>query len=86
MNTQVTITIEDNELLHNLSIDELEALADSILVPTTQNQLKDLLSKNAEAKLLPEETMILDRLLTQIDNLNILKTRARYTLQHLLKN
>lgn len=73
-------TIEDQELLNNLSIDELEALADSILVSTTQNQLKDLLAKNAEAELSPEETIILDRLLTQIDNLNIVKTRARYTL------
>ena len=86
MTAQMITTIEDQELLNNLSIDELEALANSVLVPTTQNQLDDLLSKNSEAKLSPDETIILDRLLAQIDNLNLVKTRARYTLHYLHKN
>jgi hypothetical protein len=86
MTTEIITNIEDQELLNNLSIDELEALANSFLVPTTQNQLSDLLSKNSEDKLSPDETIILDRLLAQIDNLNLVKTRAIYTLHYLAKN
>lgn len=70
----------DDERLTNLSIEELEALANSHLVPTTQNQLNELLNKNANNQLSDEETIILDNLLKQIDYLNILKTRAKYTL------
>lgn len=70
----------DPELLLGLSIDELQALAESVLSPKTQIQLNDLLTKNSENQLSNEETEILDRLLAQIDQLNILETRARYTL------
>ncbi|WP_107669245.1 hypothetical protein [Cyanothece sp. BG0011] len=70
----------DNERLTNLSIDELEALANSSLVPNTQTQLSELLDKNANNKLSAEEQITLDKLLNQIDQLNILKTRAKYTL------
>jgi len=76
----------DQELLKNLSIDELEALANSTLIPKSQNQLQELLSKNTEATLSTEETHLLDHLLAQIDYLNILKTRAKYTFKHLQKN
>lgn len=86
MNTQIAIPLEDQELLNNLSIEELEALANSILVPTTQSQLQDLLSKNTENELSSEETLILDQLLAQIDYLNLIKTRAKYTLNYLEKN
>jgi ribosome assembly protein YihI (activator of Der GTPase) len=70
----------DDERLINLSIEELEALANSSLVPTTQTQLNELLEKNTNNKISDEEQIILDKLLNQIDNLNLLKTRAKYTL------
>jgi len=70
----------DPELLIGLSVDELQALAESSLFPTTQIQLQELLHKNSENHLSNEESEILDRLLAQVDQLNILKTRARYTL------
>ncbi len=70
----------DPELLIGLSVDELQALAESSLFPTTQIQLQELLNKNYENHLSNEESDILDKLLAQVDQLNILKTRARYTL------
>ena len=86
MNTQITAPTADQELLKDLSIDELEALANSTLIPKSQNQLQELLSKNAEVTLSTEETHLLDHLLAQIDYLNILKTRAKYTLKNLQQN
>ncbi len=70
----------DDECLIGLSRDELQALADSKLAPAAQNQLNDLLVQNAEAQLSADEVANLDRLLVQVDQLTILKTRARYTL------
>lgn len=75
----------DNERLNNLSIEELEALANSSLIPKTQTQLSELLDKNFNNQLSNEEQIILDKLLNQIDQLNILKTRAKYTLSCLQK-
>ena len=86
MHTQITSPTADQELLKDLSIDELDALAESILIPKTQSQLQELLKKNSEATLSIEETNLLDHLLTQIDYLNILKTRAKYTLKYLQQN
>jgi hypothetical protein len=86
MHTQITASTEAQELLKNLSIDELDALAESILIPKAQSQLQELLSKNTEATLSTEETHLLDHLLAQIDYLNILKTTAKYTLKHLQEN
>ena len=83
MYTQVTAPTDDQELLKNLSLEELKALANSNLIPKTQSQLQELLSKNAEAHLSTEETVLLNHLLAQIDYLNILKTRAKYTLKYL---
>ena len=83
MYTQVTAPTDDQELLKDLSIDELDALAESVLIPKAQSQLQELLSKNTEATLSTEETNLLDHLLAQIDYLNILKTRAKYTLKYL---
>ncbi|MFP5271783.1 hypothetical protein [Coleofasciculus sp.] len=70
----------DDECLISLSQDELQALADSKLAPAAQNQLNDLLVQNAESQLSADEIANLDRLLAQVDQLTILKTRARYTL------
>jgi hypothetical protein len=70
----------DEECLIGLSREELQALADSLLAPAAQNQLNDMLARNAESQLSADEVANLDRLLAQVDQLTILKTRARYTL------
>ncbi|MBD2311280.1 hypothetical protein H6G20_06365 [Desertifilum sp. FACHB-1129] len=70
----------DDECLIGLSRDELQALADSKLALAAQNQLNDLLVRNTESQLSVDEIANLDYLLAQVDQLTILKTRARYTL------
>ena len=70
----------DSELLVGLSVDELEALADSLLAPAAQVRLDDLLARKKEKQLSAGEETELDRLLQKVDQLTILKTRARYTL------
>jgi hypothetical protein len=70
----------DPEMLMGLSFAELQALAESMLAPSAQMRLDELLARHQE-NLLPEEDITeLDHLLEQGDHLNILKTRARYTL------
>ncbi|AFY33713.1 hypothetical protein [Calothrix sp. PCC 7507] len=64
-----------------LSVDELLALAESMLSPKAQLELNDLLARNADNIISDEEKAALDRLLAQIDQLNIVKTRAKYTLK-----
>jgi hypothetical protein len=73
----------DSELLTSLSLEELQALAEGILAPTLQTRLDRLLEQGTEHPLSPDEEAALDRMLLQIDQLNILKTRARFTLSHL---
>lgn len=68
------------ELLTGLSVDELEALADSLLAPAAQARVDELLAHKNEGRLSSIEQSELDKLLRQIDQLTILKTRARYTL------
>ncbi|BAZ86983.1 hypothetical protein [Dolichospermum compactum] len=77
---QITNLSADTELLIGLSLDELQALVESVLSPKTQTQLDNLLMKNADNQLTNEESETLNKLLAQVDKLNILKTRARYTL------
>ena len=73
-------TSTDPELLSNLSKEELEALAATELAHTAQAELDALLTRQNEETLSPEEQEKLDALLSQVDQLTILKTRARYTL------
>ena len=75
----------DPDLLLNVSQEELDALAESILAPTSQARLTELLVQNQESSLSAVEEAELDQLLATLDQLNILKTRARYTLDHLEK-
>ena len=70
----------DADLLPGLSQAELQALAQSRLAPAAQARLDELLARLAAAPLAAEETAELDQLLEQVDQLTILKTRARYTL------
>jgi hypothetical protein len=71
---------DDPQFLIGLSHEELDALADSVLAPAAQNRLNDLLRRNSESSLGSLEQQELDRLLAKVDQLTILKTRARYTL------
>jgi hypothetical protein len=80
---KLTAARSDSELLTGLSHDELVALAESALSVDAQNQLNDLLSRNTEGALSGDDLATLDRLLARVEDLNILKARARYTLDHL---
>lgn len=81
----VNLVPNDEEILTGMSVEELQALAETELSLKAQNRLNDLLVRNNENELSLEETASLDNLLVQIDQLNIIKTRARYTL-HKLQN
>jgi hypothetical protein len=70
----------NTEILTGLSVEELEALADGLLAPAAQAQLDELLARQKAKLLSAEEEQHLDRMLQQVDQLTILKTRARYTL------
>jgi hypothetical protein len=69
------------ELLVGLSQGELTALADGLLAPSAQGRLDDLLERNTEGKLSPSEITELDALLARVDQLNLVKARARWTLR-----
>jgi hypothetical protein len=71
---------DDLDLLVGLSVEELEALADGLLAPGAQARLSDLLARKREVGLAEGEQAELDRLLQKVDQLTLLKTRARYTL------
>ena len=75
--------IAPTELVTSLSLEELEALAECQLAPTAQARLSDLLERRREKTLAADECVELDRLLSQTDQLMLLKTRARYTLSHM---
>lgn len=72
--------VADPDLLTGLSQSELHALAFCALAPEQQTRLDELLERNANNALSPDEITELDKLLEDIDYLNVLKTRARYTL------
>jgi hypothetical protein len=74
-----------NEVSLMVSTEGLTALADMALAPKNQSRLDDLLAKNFEGKLSVEESKELDLLLTQVDELNLVKARAAATL-HPIKN
>ncbi|MGF1672127.1 MAG: hypothetical protein ACFCUV_00385 [Rivularia sp. (in: cyanobacteria)] len=77
------VLVLDSECLSGLSLDELKALADSKLAPAFQARLDELLAQNVESQLSADEIAQLDRLVAQVDQLTILKTRAKYTLNRL---
>jgi hypothetical protein len=68
------------EILVGLSIPELEALADSFLAPAAQHRMDELLARSKEKQLTSSEELALDGLLGKVDQLTILKARARLTL------
>lgn len=71
----------DPELLVGLCDAELEILADSMLAIHLQERLSYLLHLGREGKPSVKEQQELDRLLEQVDHMNVLKARAMYTLQ-----
>ncbi|MGB7250271.1 MAG: hypothetical protein WBC73_15135 [Phormidesmis sp.] len=77
---QLTSTTQNSELLVGLSNEELTALSETALSQVTQARLDDFLTRNTENQLSEAEQAQLDQLLQKIDSLNVLKTRARYTL------
>lgn len=72
---------EDPELLKDLNEAELKALANSKLSSEAQARLEALQSKQVKDELTESEVALLDSLIDQIDQLNILKARAKYTLK-----
>ncbi len=72
----------DPEVLLGLSSGELEALAEGMLAPSIQARLDELVTRSKELPLSSEEASELDRLLVRVDQLTLVKTRARYTLWH----
>ena len=75
--------LDDKDLLHGLSEIELNALSEGVLSVEHQERLSALLERNRDQALTSTEAEQLDHYLEQIDSLNILKARARLTLQHL---
>ena len=71
------------EILTGVSTDELEALAAGVLVPPAQARLDDLVEQSKSHRLSAEEEAELDDLLHKTDQLNLLKARARFTLDQL---
>jgi uncharacterized protein YydD (DUF2326 family) len=75
----------DNEYLIGLSNAELQALATCQLALSEQEKLDSLIRKNSVGGLSCDEEKELDELLAKADQLTILKTRARYTLNAIEK-
>ncbi len=71
----------DPELLVGLSDAELEILAESMLTLHLQERLNHLLHLNREDNSSAKEQQELDPLLERVDQMNVLKARAMYTLQ-----
>jgi hypothetical protein len=74
--------LNETKLLPNVSVAGLKALASGMLAPQAQSHLDDLLARNSDGKLTEQETKKLDALIEQIDELNLLKARAAFTLRH----
>lgn len=71
----------ETKILPSVSVAGLQALANSMLAPSAQSRLDELLKRNSEGKLPDGELTELDAILQQVDELNLLKARAEYTLR-----
>ena len=78
---QMLSSQDDPELLAGMTELELAALAESELAPSNQQRLQDLAEKSREQSLSESESEQLGYLLEQVDHLNVLRARARYTLK-----
>jgi hypothetical protein len=70
----------DPKLLRDLTREQLEALAKGTLTTSEESKLHQLVEKKKKEGLTPEETVRLDELLEQVDQLALVKARAMYTL------
>lgn len=73
----------DPDLIIGLSETELRALSDGKLTVNAQDRLGELLEQNRLGRLNVDEARELDELIDYIDQMNILKARAAFTLQRL---
>ena len=71
----------ETSILPNVSTSGLQALANAMLAPKDQSKIDDLLARNSDGKLDATESAELDSLIEQIDELNLLKARAEFTLR-----
>ncbi|MDB2686295.1 hypothetical protein N9Y42_03720 [Mariniblastus sp.] len=72
----------ETKILPNVSTSGLKALANARLAPGSQSKLDDLLARNSQGQLSEQDCQQLDLLIEQIDELNLLKARAEFTLRH----
>ncbi|NJR68079.1 MAG: hypothetical protein HC771_04915 [Synechococcales cyanobacterium CRU_2_2] len=79
----VCVEIQDPELLPGVGAEELSILAYVSLASDLQQELSKLLEQNREGQMSESEAKRLDELLAQVDRLNILKARAKYTIEQL---
>ncbi len=79
------VLLSDPDCLAGLSPTELTTLAHSQLTSDRQAELRDLLSRNCQGidNLSSDQQTRLDEILAEIDQLNLLKAKALYTLQRL---
>jgi len=72
----------ETNLLPNVGTAGLKALAGAKLAPQAQSRLDELLELNSAGRISKAERAELDTILQEIDELNLIKARAEYTLRH----
>jgi hypothetical protein len=73
--------MQDENLLVGVSDAELRALAKGKLATDEQERLSSLIKREKAGSLSSEETRELDTMLEDLDQLNLLKAKALYTLK-----
>jgi len=81
--TLLAFVLDDPDMLPGLDRQTLVTLADGMLAPRFQERLEELLTLNQAGTLGAAEQEELDQLLERIDQMNLVKARAAYTLQKL---
>lgn len=81
--TLLTFVLDDPDMLPGLDRQTLITLADGMLAAKFQERLEQLLTLNKAGKHSAAEQEELDQLLERIDQMNLVKARAAYTLQKL---
>jgi hypothetical protein len=71
----------DPLILRDVTLEQLKALANGKLSTDVQGQLSSLIAKEKAGQNSPDDTAVLDQLLSELDQLDMLKARALYTLQ-----
>jgi hypothetical protein len=79
--TLITSHKPDPLLLRDLTLEQLKALAEGKLTTDVQTQMSRLIQKEKTGQATLEESATLSKLLHQLDQLDMLKAKAFYTLQ-----